>query len=279
MAKRKSLTKQVQDELRARLRIGESKHEAKKAGTMENYIFSWSTYRAYIKHLNYFTAYCKTTHECKTLKECEPFAAEWLQTRSELSPYTQKLEAAALRKIYGNDLKLNPTPPRRRADIKRSRGIAARDKRFNKENNAEFIAFCRSTGLRRSEITNLRGDQLTEIDGNFYLEIKGKGGRVRYAPIIGNISNVVGRCILAAETGQKVWPYVPDAADIHSYRADYCHAIYDQYARDLDDIPPTQRYHCKGDRAGAIFDRRAMKEASEALGHSRINVIAAHYLR
>ena len=38
------------------------------------------------------------------------------------------------------------------------------------------------------------------------------------------------------------------------------------------------RYCCMKDRAGVWYDREAMREASRALGHSRIDVIAGHYL-
>lgn len=38
-------------------------------------------------------------------------------------------------------------------------------------------------------------------------------------------------------------------------------------------------FFCRRDRAGEIYDRRALFEASKALGHNRENVIVGHYLR
>ena len=38
-------------------------------------------------------------------------------------------------------------------------------------------------------------------------------------------------------------------------------------------------YHCRSDRKGTAFDKEAMIKASEALGHSRLDVVAGHYIR
>ena len=78
--------------------------------------------------------------------------------------------------------------------------------------------------------------------------------------------------------GGLVWSRVPSAADIHSYRADYACRVYSAHARPLREIPPAERYHCRGDLKGRTYDRKAMMVASKALGHSRLSVIASHYL-
>lgn len=39
-----------------------------------------------------------------------------------------------------------------------------------------------------------------------------------------------------------------------------------------------ERYYCRLDKRGIIYDRKAMKTALKELGHNRINVIAGHYL-
>ena len=90
---------------------------------------------------------------------------------------------------------------------------------------------------------------------------------------------------------QKVWYYVNSHADIHSYRADYSTRVYKLYARDIKDIPydrinkglgykyQSGVYRCKGDEKGKVLDRAAMVKTTRALGHTRIDVIAGHYLR
>ena len=204
---------------------------------------------------------------------------EWLTLRIEqgLSAYTLKLEAAALGKLYQEPTtNFVPTPDRKRAAITRSRGYAQRDYGFSLEKNKEIIDFCRSTGLRRSELTSLTGDQLILCDGNAYIAVKGKGGRYREAPIIGpHADAIIDRMQRAGHN--KVWTSVPSHMDVHEYRSEYATAIYTAHARE--EIPRQDRYYCKADRKGTVMDKQAMRMASQALGHSRINVVAGHYIR
>lgn len=294
----KMQSKQVFDKL---VCFGRSKYEDKKeaaaeydrlpteqrTGTKQEYInskirdkiYSYGTYGDYVKHINYFLKYCEDVYHCKTLKQCRDHVDKWLTLRMEqgLSSYTLKLEAAALGKLYQEPTtNFVPTPDRKRADITRSRGYAKRDYGFSLEKNAEIIAFCRATGLRRSELTALTGDQLILRDGNGYIGVKGKGGRYREAPIIGPHKDaVISRMQQAGPN--KVWKSVPSHMDIHNYRSEYATAIYEAYARD--DIPKQDRYYCKADRRGVVLDRQAMRMASQALGHSRVSVVAGHYIR
>jgi len=77
---------------------------------------------------------------------------------------------------------------------------------------------------------------------------------------------------------ERVWSKIPSRADIHSYRADYCKSLYELHARPIADIPASDRYYCRKDLKGVIYDKRAMAVASRALGHNRIGVIAGSYL-
>ena len=93
---------------------------------------------------------------------------------------------------------------------------------------------------------------------------------------------------------------VHSAADIHSYRADYATRIYNAEKGDLQSLKgqtvdytaltgkrhrdgskiiKSALYHCRGDRAGEVFDRAAMIAASRALGHNRENIVGEHYIR
>lgn len=273
---KESLVYQIKKTLDTKLAIGQSKHAAKKAGVANKYIYSWSTYRAYMQHANYFAKYCKEVHRCRTLSDCRQYVDEWLASRSNLSAYTQKLEASALAKLY--DCKTTDfiqTGVRHRADITRSRGEKIRDSHFSETKNHEFVEFCRATGLRRSELMALRGSQGHFKDNKYYIRVKGKGGRFRDALVLDNA--VIER--IQAAGNNKVWDKIPNGADIHSYRAYYCTAIYNKFARQREDIPPEDRYCCRGDLAGTWYDKPAMLIASEMLGHNRISVIAGHYLR
>lgn len=276
---KKSLIRQVQERLDSMLAIGESKYIDKKYDLTKGKIYSWTTYRSYLQQCCQFARYCRDNHHCKNLADCRQYVGEWMESRQELSAYTQKLSASALCKLYGESLEELGISTKRAArnEITRSRGTAKRDSHFSEEKNADFVEFCRSTGLRRSEITKLRGDQLLQEEGQWYIQTTGKGGRFRIIPICGDVELVV-RKMQAAGTG-KVWKKVPQNADIHSYRADYASRIYLKYARPIEEIPRKERYICRKDKAGIVYDKIAMLEASRALGHNRISVVGAHYLR
>lgn len=51
---RKSLKYMAQQILEDKLRIGESKHQAKRDGSYKSYIYSFSTFSNYLKHSRYF---------------------------------------------------------------------------------------------------------------------------------------------------------------------------------------------------------------------------------
>lgn len=319
----KSLYRQAYEKFEGMRAFGESKVEAKREGTDREKIFSYNTYQTYWKHTKYFIKWIEKNHpECTTLKSSKKHVNEWLTERTAegLSAWTIQTEAKALGKLYGikpEDEDYFNAPKRNRADIKRSRVDAERDRHFSKTNNAELINFCRGTGLRRSEIEKLRGgdllsrrqvesiaknspyenqrqiaaDALNFKNSEYYLQIKGKGGRERISPIVGeHAAAIVKRC-KDTNSDDKVWQYVNQNADIHSYRGDYATAIYREYARVIDDIP-YDKYHnglgkyiqsdvytCRKDEAGRKLDREAMRMCSKALGHNRVEVVANNYLR
>lgn len=277
-----SLTKQVQNALDDKLAIGESKHLDKLKGETQGKIYSWETYRSYMKHCNYFANYCKEQYGCRTLLDCRSYVDEWLKFRSEqgLSAYTQKLEASALAKMYSCSTRdFIKTDIRHRENITRSRGEKIRDRHFAEHKHKELVEFCKCTGLRRAELRALTGDKLIEKDGKYYIKVDtgSKGGRYREAPIVGDVKSVVDR--MNSVGSGKVFEKIPNGADIHSYRADYCTSVYKMYAQDVNTLSRSEVYFCRGDLKGTWYDKNAMLKASQALGHNRISVIAEHYIR
>lgn len=290
---KKSLVRQVQEVYDSMLAIGRSKHQDKIDGVTCDKIYSWSTYNNYMRHANYFVKYCKEEYGCKNLEQCNPYINDWLVKRIQegLSPYTIKLEAAALAKLYGCSTKdFTKTPARKREDIQRSRGVKVRDNHFSESKHKELVGFCKSTGLRRAELKVLTGDKLLYKEGKYYIIVDrgSKGGRYREAPVIGDVGNV--RILMNRAGTEKVFSKVPGGADIHGYRAEYATSIYNMYARPIEDIPydalnwgtgclyKTEVYYCRGDRKGIKLDKLAMMEASRALGHNRISVVGQHYI-
>lgn len=271
------------------------------AGIAQDGIYSWDTYRSYVKHCNYFAAWCKESHGCRTLEQCRPYVDEWLATRSDLSPYTQKLEAASLAKLYGcSTTDFAPTASRNRDDITRSRGQKKWDYHFSEENHQDFVDFCRGTGLRRAELSALTGDSLVYLEGKPFVHVTAgsKGGRERYAPIVGDVDKIVS--MLVAAGAGKVFDKVPCGADVHGYRSEYATEIYTSLARDYQTCKATpfwnkehsngkgkpkggfdrdSVYHMRGSHKGEWLDKEAMLAASEALGHNRISVVGEHYIR
>ena len=285
----RTLKNQVWQRYQKMLAFGESKYEAKRNDAMKDKIYSFSTYESYRKHANYFCDWLREHYpECKRIEDGRQYIQEWLdyQNSRGLSAWTLKLEAAALCKLYGitdGDPDHPVTPDRRREDIKRGRAAAVRDSGFSEEQNADLIDVCRCTGLRREELRQLTGDCLERIgEGTYVLHItRGtKGGRHRTVPLMGEpervrrVAEIIGRA-----GSEKVFGRINSHADIHSYRAQYATDVYNRYARPIEEIPPAERYVCRRDCAGIVLDKRAMRIASEALGHSRINVIAGHYLK
>ncbi len=247
-----------------------------------------------------------------------------------LSAWTIHTEIAALSKLFGID-KADPNrfqaPQRRREDIIRSRVETKQDRHFSITNNFELVEFCRGTGCRRSVLEKLEGrdfwtrarmeddarrlegkESLTEKEKRHLVALKDalqvfpgekeflhhrqdKGGRSRFAPIIGKKREQIIERIMSTAPRKKVWIHVPKNMDVHAYRAEYATSLYRAVARDIKDIPydkinkgsgrkyQSDVYTCRKDEAGKKLDKRAMRICSKALGHNRISVIADHYLR
>lgn len=281
-----SLVGQVNAALSARLAIGQSKHKDKATGATKDKIYSWETFRTYQKHACYFVKWAKEKHGCKTLEQARPYAPQWLQERAKAgySSYTLKMERAALGKLYGAPgASLGDLPQRSRSSISRSRGAAVRDSHFSRSNNALLVAVGECAGLRRAEMRALRGSQLVRCGGGYGIRVDraSKGGKKRVAPLVGppaQVAQVVQAC-RSAGSG-KVFPQgIHSGADVHGLRAEYCKRVYNLHARPYDIVKQDGAlYRCRGDLRGVWFDREAMLQASKALGHNRISVIAQSYL-
>lgn len=289
---KKSLILQVKEMLDSKLAIGQNKHAAKAAGTYKEHIYSWGTYRTYLQQCCQFVKWCKAaakedgSRQPRTLEDCKQYVARYMQhlQQQKYSAYTQKLILSALCKLYseypteGRPFDLSDQQQaRHRANITRSRETVARDAHFSEKNNADIVTFCRCTGLRRAELQQIRG---IDLDGNSLMVYRGtKGGRVRIVSIVGSPEELeTVRRLAAAAGNSKIFSNVSSAMDVHYYRSVYCQRIYSKYARSLEQIPQSDRYYCRNDRRGVIYDKKAMLQASRALGHNRISVIAGHYL-
>lgn len=272
-----------------------SKHAYKQEnGTdYEGVIFYDKTLKQYKKNVAYFVNYLQENEDLhstdiRKYKERLPqyidgYAQHLID--KEYSPFTIRAYMASVLKAFNmhvDDLEVE-LPIRERGGITRSRNTTVRESHFSERKNANLVSFCRSTGLRRSELSALRSNDLIEKDdGSAYVVVRnGKGGKYRESLIIGTPEEVqlVVDKIKNTPEGEKVWGKVNSAADIHDYRSQYCVRVYEKYARDINTLPEKSLYRCRKDKNGQIYDRKAMLIASKQLGHNRIDVIAQSYLR
>lgn len=282
----KKMNQQIYDILTAKFRagFGRSRNEDKKSGVDKYYIYSDQTYKTYKRECKNFMRFCRENYACKTLDECREHIEGYLEVVAEdKSAWTVSTKAAAICKLYGisvSDLDI-VLPKRRRQDIKRSRYAVEFDKHISKATAEVYAAFTRATGVRIRELKALRGTDLIEKDGEYYAFVKnGKGGKTREAKIIGSEEEIQRVVRMFKDAGEgKVFAGAPAALDNHSYRAEYATRYYHMIARDVETIPREERYYCRKDLKGIVYDKRAMKTVSQALGHNRIDVIAYSYIR
>lgn len=325
-----SIIKQVLNEFEKQIRFGESKHEAKREErercevTGETWnparvegIFSFSTYREYVKEALEFANWARTEKGCKDLEQARAYVSEYLQSHIDkgYSAWTVKKEAAALAKLYHcrtTDFKVE-LPARHREEIERSRGYKDHDREFSKERNRDIIIFSKATGLRRRELERVSSrDIFRGPDGRLYVHVSnGKGGRERDVHVLQKYEREVERIVREREGRDRLFDRVPIRMDIHSYRREYARERYREVEREIsrerklfdrvEDLVRSRltrlypdRFREIGERQltreltradglyhrsdGREFDRLALWEVSNDLGHNRIDVVARHYL-
>lgn len=297
----KDIHQEIKENLKAKERFSESKYEAKRSGTAASGIYSYSTAKAYNRECQRFAEYVKEHSpqgRYTPLKDCMGYAKDYIaeqNARSDISAYTVKLERSALAKLFECKAEeFGSVKERSRADITRSRertvvsektgkiikNQSTRAGHFSEKNHEREVTFAKCTGVRRSEMEQVRGDQLCFRDGKPYIHLEGhqcKGGQERFLPIIGNADRVVE--MMKAADHERVFERVPAAMDVHHYRSQYASELYKSLARPIETLERKEKYFCRGDLKGTVYDRAAMLQTSEALGHHRISVIAEHYLR
>lgn len=281
---RGSLKSQFYDVLNAKRndRPYDSRHKAKLENVDKEYIFSEKTLKNYKQSCGKFAEWARATHPGKitrTMESAEQFVPEYLKymINKGYSPYTIASTAAALGKAYGKPYTAYGVdiPTRSAQQVKRGRGESSCDKRFSVERNKDFKDVCESIGLRRNEISHLKGTDIyyNEKRGAYYVHVSGtyaKGGREREVLVFNKDKETEARVVemIKSAGDKKVFDHVHTAANIHRFRANYAKALYEQFARPLDEIPKKDRYECRGENKDFIFDRKAVSAITRVLGHS-----------
>lgn len=265
--------------------MGSKRSEDKSEADTKNKIYSKATFKTYKQQFKHFADWLEKAHpEAETLEDARAFVDDYLRHLIELerSAYSISTAKAAIAKIMGVEAtQFIATPPRLRADIKRSRGEAVRDKHISDKKEEELARFTSATGLRRKEMTMIKSDDLFFKNGQAYLNVtRGtKGGKPRIAKIVGKTEEETKEIVewIQSKDG-RLFNKLSSNYDNHYYRATYANRLYNQLKRDTDKIPFEQRYIMRKDRAGEVYDKQAMLLVSKALGHNRISVIAQSYL-
>ena len=282
--KNKKILDEVVEKLKGMQAFGEPRHLHKMEGETKDKIYSYNTFKTYKGKCCEFALYTKNEHKCKTLTQARQYVNEFLKLKIDkgYSPYTIKLYASALGKLFQEPTtNFINTPMRERCNITRSRNEnCVRDKHFSYEKNHDLVEFCKSCGLRRSELESVRGKDLQIINGEYFVYVKGKGGKERLAPIIGNVDLVVKK-FESVGANERVWGKVSSALDVHNLRSIYANTLYRQECRELKDIPRNERYWCRKELAHTCLDKYALGIVAKALGHSqdRGSIFAYSYYR
>ncbi len=264
---------------------------------IQKYIYSGKTWETCEEQVNLFIRWVRAnpaiaSRDRRSLDQIKQYFPayynEYSKTHSAYSIYTMTCAIAKLYQVPTYILAPEISKIKReRASIKNNRGENIRDD----DADPWLDKVGRSTGLRREGLEKLTPSMLCRHSDiphhelwhvapgfEYYIHIREKGGRWRYAPVIGTDANDVVTFIMSCPPNDPVFVDIPEHYREHRRRAIYAQTLYRHYERDADCVPPSDRYYCRKDLVGTIYDSVAMRYTSYALGHGRISIIASHYL-
>lgn len=317
------LYKEFLDNLNSKQAFGQSRHKAKIEGTDKEKIFSIKTMETYKKATKQFCQFVavysnqsgkRVRHLKQTKKLVDPFIKFLIDCGC--SPNTISTYKSALSKVFGQDLCTIDTPIRARADIKKNRRPTVALEHFSEKRNAALVAFCKSSGLRRKELLQVRPCDITDslswseltgktqdfLDVNYRQKIdefhgivegawyptpyqplyniyvkQGKGGKPRN--VFFNAPPDLIKWIKSLPPNEPIFKSIPKNCPVHRYRREYATEMMNFFSRPVNKIKNERDFYiCRKDLAGLCLDRQAMFITSRQLGHNRIDVIARNYI-
>lgn len=308
MGKKGSLKYQIIMDLDKLQMYGKSKHQAKmeekarceKEGIPWNPsrvqgIYSIKTYDKYKDICIKFGEWAKREHGIKDLESLKnkKLAKEYLEYRQQAgdSPYSLRLYGSAMAKLLGcgsNEYGFK-YPVRSREVITRSRLERFHDKEFSYEKNKDLLEFGKATGLRRTELSLLKPEQIQrDKTGRVIIEID----KEKYGPQSKGAKNRITHVLLdkqehvwamrekaITEGRDRVFENVPNRLDEHALRREYAQERYREVIQERQErgIEIHSNYHTR-DGSGRHFDKDALREVSNDLGHNRTEVVVKNYL-
>ncbi len=266
----------------------EAKAEAQQRGESlfaftDQRMHAFETRTNYQKIVMRFIDWCRHEHNVRDLAQIDERADEltslYLSERIEAgySAWTLQTECSALRMFFQKrDLAQEvELPKRRRENITRSRHPVERDTHFQPEHWQQVTNFCLACGLRREELRDLRVRDVYRRadDGDLMIHVvKGKGGRRRDVPVFPGREQAVLSAVEGREPDVHVFERLHSSLDIHSYRRQFAQDLYEHLSG-----RPLPSAH--GRLHPADLDKEAALYVSPCMGHQRLDIISAHYVR
>lgn len=280
----------------SKLKFGESRYLAKFAqkqnyirenGTLRGHnhsrtpgIHSLRTAEAYRQTANEFARFLKDNGLKRVTEAREiprQLCIDYLKQRAEkYSSWTAKKDMAALNKITDHQLTAKECNIQKRSleDITRSRSGQNLNK-YNPANYRDQISLSQACGMRRESVLRVTPNNFQRDEKGLVKSIylREKGGRERIAPILAEkqeqVTEIVNNSIINKGMNETLFDKYSKNINNHDFRAQYATALYKELSEQSEEL--------KSDYRG--YDSDIIREVSEALGHSRLDVVVSHYLR
>lgn len=247
-----------------------------------------NTLIAYQRVAKNFAAFCKEKG-CPDVEHMGFYCVLYLEYYSNLniSPSTQQTTKCILGKLFETEINYK-CDARTRDKLFNNR--KERKGYFSKKNNADLVLICKNTGLKRSELLNMRGTDLIEENGLFYVYVpKGVRNKPRKVLIAGQkkldeknvvLSEDVKKIVeIMRKAGENnIFLKVSKKAPIERYRQEYAIKIYKENSKPTDKLSFQDKCILRGTEYGVCYDKRALEKVAENLGISRINDAERCYL-
>jgi site-specific recombinase XerD len=289
MARQKNLKIQLNQQLDALLRIGQSRHDEKQKFGQNNVktIHSISTAENYRQVINQFANWLREEKQdiwqTKNINSItDDVAKDYLHERQArgLSAYTLSRDMASLNKVLNKSLTKANSNIKKRSykDLERSRHNT--NEKLNPNilhENREQILIAKTFGLRRFEIDNLEKRNFKyNIKGEVIglTEVKGKGGKIRDVDYIIKEHSKEVKDLISNKKNGLVFNSYNTKIDNHAFRREYAQKLYERREQDF-----KQSRTYLGDKIQNKWYKNVLKDISKVLGHNRIDVTIYHYLK
>ncbi len=239
--------------------------QKKKDDPTHQYIHSKITLQTYLAEVERYARWLKDhgiKMRCSEHEAAEQVPQYLLElVRAGRSPSTIHTAAAALCKaLPGTGLAMADLPHPRRTHAPRKGRAAAPSLR--KRSDADqlnpkyrrLVDFAKVVGLRRDEYRNLRGRDLTHIDGHAYVIVEqGKGGKMQYQRIDDVDAPLVESYFVGLEPDDPVFLHdeMKNKINLHRLRREHAQEMYRRYLSRLE-ADPTYRGQLLNEIKGAF---------------------------